>query len=215
MSYRHRSPSDVNAAPKGLVLFLHGYTDHGGSFLRRLFNDGWPSIFDQLSVLAPNGPFPVPVRSDTGWREAYSWYFYDDKLAQMIISPETATLGCEQLLLKLGYEDVPKIIVGFSQGGYLAPHLASRLKNVREIIGVGTGYREDYYPAQSPWRVSAIHGSDDDIFPVATARASHAAILPKTRGGEFFEIGGLGHIASTDVGKIIEGRCVDVFKDAN
>lgn len=215
MSYRHRPSSLHGAVPKALVLFLHGYTDHGASFLRRLYNDSWPQAFDQVAALAPNGPFPVPVRSDAGWKEAYAWYFYDDKLQKMVISPETATLGCEQLLIKLGYEHCPKLIVGFSQGGYLAPHLATRLKNVREIICVGTGYRDDYYPPNSPWRVSAIHGTQDEIFPIANARASHSAILSKTRGGEFFEISELGHIASPAVGKIVEDRLVEMLQTTN
>ncbi len=215
MSYRHRPPKNLNAKPKALILFLHGYTDHSGSFLKRLFPDSWPSVFEDTAILAPNGPFPVPVRSEDGWREAYSWYFYDDKLAKMVISPETATLGCEQLLLKLGYESTPTIIVGFSQGGYLAPHLASRLKSVREIIGVGTGYREDYYPAKSPWRLTGIHGTEDDVFPVAAARQNYARVLRNTQGGEFFEVPKLGHIASPDVGRIIEDRVKDVLKSAN
>ncbi len=210
-TFRHR-PVDK---PKLLVLFLHGYSDHGGSFLKRLFQDQWPESFARAAVLAPNGPFPVPVKSETGWREAYAWYFYDEKAGEMMISPETAVRGCEQLIQKFGYEQIPKVIVGFSQGGFLAPHLATHLNGVREIIGIATGFREAYYPLSSeapaisevtPWTVTGIQGSDDEVFPLAETRAAHAALLRRGYSGEFVEIPKLTHVASPEVGSVVADR---------
>ncbi len=202
LSFRHRPASDL----KVLVIFLHGYTDHGGSFLRRLFKDEPSDVFSRAALLAPNGPFPVPVKSETGWREAYAWYFYDDRDQKMVISPETAILGCEKLIQDFGYESVPKILVGFSQGGYLAGYLAPRIRNVVEIIGVATGFREDCYPAGAPWTVTAIHGAADEVFPLDRARQSHAQVLKKGFEGRFHEIPKLNHVASTAVGDIVVDR---------
>lgn len=204
VTYRHRAVSK----PRLLVIFLHGYTDHAGSFLKRLFGDTWPENFRDVAVLAPNGPFPVPVRADNTWREAYAWYFYDDRENLMILPPDAATTACLNLISKFGYEEIPKVLVGFSQGGYLAPHLAQQIKNVREIIGVGTGYREDYYPANEAktWFVSAVHGSNDEIFPIAEAHKAHEQIKAKGFRGEFHEIAGLRHVASPDVGAIVSKR---------
>ena len=201
-TYRHR-PVDK---PKLLVLFLHGYTDHGGSLLRRLFPEGWTPALAEVAILAPNGPFPTPVKSETGWREAYAWYFYDPEADKMIVSPDTATKGCLDLISKFGYEDTPKVIAAFSQGGYLAPHLAQRFKNVKEIIGMATGFREVYYPKNAPWTVTAIHGSKDEVFPVDQSRNEHAKILKMGFPGEFIEIPGLAHVASADVGRAIDMR---------
>lgn len=200
--FRHRPVT----SPRILIIFLHGYSDHGGSFVRRLFPDQWPTSFEHVAALAPNGPFPTPVKTESGWREAYAWYFYDEKEARMMITPETAVTACEKLVQDFGYEDVPKILVGFSQGGYLAPNLAKRLKNVREIIAVATGFREDYYPQNAKWRVNAVHGSNDEIFPVAKAREAHAAILRLGFDGEFFELPGGTHVASPEMGHLIETR---------
>ena len=202
ITFRH----NPRVKPRALALFLHGYCDHSGSFLRRLYPNGFPESFHDVTVLAPNGPFPVPVKTDVGWLEAYAWYFYDDKEQKMIISPESAVLACQLLIEKFGYQDLPKVIVAFSQGGYLAPYLAARIKNVKEIIAIGTGFREDYYPEGSGWRLTAIHGSDDSIFPVADARKAHARILAKGFEGAFFEIPKLAHVASEDVGAIVETR---------
>ncbi len=202
-SYRHRAVS----SPKVLVMFLHGYSDHGGSFLKRLYPDGWSSAFSEAAVLVPNGPFPVPVKSEAGWREAYSWYFYREEEQRMVISPDTAILECQQLIAKFSYENTPKILVGFSQGGYLAPQLAPTIKNVQKIIGVATGYREDYYPPPSNFDLSAIHGSDDEVFPVAQARVAHGKILDKGFRGEFVEIPNLKHVATKQLGEAIDS-CV-------
>ena len=46
-----------------------------------------------------------------------------------------------KLVHHLGLEDHDKILVGFLQGGLLAPRLALELKNVRRIIGIGTNFR--------------------------------------------------------------------------
>ncbi len=201
-SFRHRAV----ASPKLLVIFLHGYSDHGGSFLKRLYPDGWPAALNEAAILIPNGPFPVPVKSETGWREAYSWYFYREEEQIMVISPDTAIRECQQLIAKFGYEDIPKILVAFSQGGYLAPQLAPKIKNVQEIVGVATGYREDYYPPPANFKLSAIHGSDDEIFPVAQARVAHGKILKQGFSGEFIEIPNLKHIAAKAVGEAIDSR---------
>ncbi len=205
-SYRHRAvPS-----PKVLVIFLHGYSDHGGSFLKRLYPDGWSSALSEAAVLIPNGPFPVPVKSETGWREAYSWYFYREEEQRMVISPATAIRECQQLIGKFGYENTPKILVGFSQGGYLAPQLAPEIKNVRQIIGVATGYREDYYLPLSKINLTAIHGSDDEIFPVGQARLAHGKIQSQGFDGQFIEIPNLKHIAAKPVGDAIDS-CVQTL----
>jgi predicted esterase len=201
-SYRHRA---VNT-PKVLVIFLHGYSDHGGSFIRRLYPEGWPAALKDAAILVPNGPFPVPVKSETGWREAYSWYFYREDEQRMVISPDTAIRECKQLIKKFGYEDIAKIVVAFSQGGYLAPQLAPHLENVVEIVGVATGYREDYYPPPAKFKITAIHGTDDEIFPIAQARTTHGKILSHGFHGDFIELPGLKHIAAKAVGNAIESR---------
>lgn len=201
-TFRHRGV----LKPKVLLLFLHGYSDHGGSFVKRLFPDHWPETFQDAAVLAPNGPFPVPVKSDAGWREAYAWYFFDEKSGGMIITPETSIRGCLDLISKFGYEEIPKVIVAFSQGGYLAPQLARKLNGVKEIIAIATGFREDYYPSSAPWVITAIHGSDDPVFPINDARDAHARILKIGYRGEFFEVPKLTHVARAEVGDLISKR---------
>lgn len=204
MSYRHWIPS----SPERLAIFLHGFADHGGSFLRRLFPKGWPSELDNVGLLAPNGLFPVPVRTEEGWREAYSWYFFDEAKMRMLISPDFAVSGIKMLLRQYGLEGIPKTIIGFSQGGFLAPYLAKHIEGVSEIIAVGSGFRADFYevlPADKI-RLTAIHGDQDEIFPIAAAEKSHRHILDLGFKGDFVSIPGVRHIATPEIGVAISQR---------
>lgn len=201
MSYRHWRPANL----EHLAIFLHGYADHGGSFLRRLFPQGWPDRLSQVGLLAPNGLFPVPVKTEDGWREAYSWYFFDEAKKRMLISPDIAVTGIQMLLEKHGLADVPKTVVGFSQGGFLAPYLSSRIQGVRRIVAVGSGFRQDFYEALPDKQIEliAVHGDHDEVFPIESARSSHRKILDLGFSGEFFPVAGVRHIASPEIGNIV------------
>lgn len=201
IGYRHMGA----LKPKLLTIFLHGYADHGGSFTRRLFPDGYPKDFEEIAALIPNGPFPVPIKSEDGWREAYAWYFFDDAKQKMVISPEASVAGIQTLINELGYSDVPKVLVGFSQGGYLAPYLAQHLSQIVSIVGIGTGFRTDYFSpligrfAAGP-TVHAIHGTNDEVFPLEQAVASHRKIFDLGFSGSIHPISGGTHVASAAMG---------------
>lgn len=201
MSYRHWQPPNTTR----LAIFLHGYADHGGSFLRRLFPKGWPTELENVALLAPNGLFPVPVKTEEGWREAYSWYFFDEAKMRMLISPDFAVTGIQTLLKQHGLEDTEKTIIGFSQGGFLAPYLAKSLQHVSEIIAVGSGFRPDFYEAlpAKQIRLTAIHGDQDEVFQFGAAEKAHRRILDLGFQGEFLTIPGVRHIATPEIGQAI------------
>jgi predicted esterase len=153
-----------------LLIFLHGYTDSASAFLRRAFDQS--STFD---ILAPNAPFPVPVRGDQGFKEAYSWYFEEHSTQTLLIPKKVTVQILKDLITSLDLVDQPKIIIGFSQGGFLAPVLAHELKNVEKIIGIGCSYREESYAPLSNVKVYGIHGSEDSIvdFELAAVAYDH------------------------------------------
>lgn len=90
-----------------------------------------------------------------------------------MISPETATNGIMSLVAEFGYERVPKALVGFSQGGYLAPS------------------------------VHAIHGVSDSVFPLETAQAAHQKVLEFGFQGTFHSVEKGTHVANEAMGKIL------------
>jgi predicted esterase len=153
---------EVEASSDKLVLFLHGYSDHGPSLAKRVLRGQALG----LPWLAPNAPFPVPIKTADGFREAYSWYFMNLETREFYVSPKVAGQMLTQLLRRLNLLDREIIIVGFSQGGFFAPFVAQELKNVKKVIGVGAAYPEEFYRPPQPWSLDAIHGEADEVVPL-------------------------------------------------
>ena len=101
--------------PKELFLLLHGFSQRGESLLKKLL----PILPKDAAILSPNAPFPAPFKTDSGYLEAYAWYFYLAKENKFVIPPGPAIKALKNLITKLGYEKLPLTIIGFSQGGYL------------------------------------------------------------------------------------------------
>lgn len=194
----------------GVVLCLHGYQDNALSMIRRL---GWWEKADlPFQILAINGPFPVPIWSKEGFKEAYSWYFRDTTRELEYLSPMTTAIRLKAFVKDLGLTDVPKVLFGFSQGGFLSPYLASQLKNVRGIIGFGCGYAVDAYEKCQPLRVHAIHGEKDERIPITSSRQEFALVLKAGHHGEFHSIPGLSHKVEASLDLVVRSLALDCFQ---
>lgn len=147
-----------------LLLMLHGFRETAEDFVARAFDV--PEGEHSIEIIAPNAPFPMPSRREGKYLEAYSWHFRDIDRQTVLIPPEVGAQALFALMkdLNLVHRDV--IIVGFSQGGFFAPHIARLLPRVLGIIAVSSGFRPDEYDGISPCPLSAIHGSDDKIISV-------------------------------------------------
>jgi predicted esterase len=193
-----------------LVIFLHGYTDSGSALMRRIGKGGELSY----SLIAPNGPFPLPVKSGETYKEAYAWYFWDPVTNKILISPDVAAELIEKLINALGYMDVPKIVVGFSQGAFLAPYLFPRLRNIRGAIAVGAAFREEAYTQIYSFPLFAIHGDQDEIIPLERSRKSFLQLLEtKKIHGQYFEIAGAGHSINKGMATLIQQKIKEIFGD--
>jgi predicted esterase len=181
-------------APRQLFLLLHGYAETGQKILEKL----GPALPEDAVVIAPNGPFPINEWVGTDWKErrvkfTFCWHFYEPKTDSYYIPPDTAIAHVCGGLKRLGLLDLPKTIIGFSQGGYLATYIAERLSNVRQVIAIGCEFLPDELKGSVPFRLDGIYGEKDHILSPTKARESHQAILGKTQGGDLFSVPGLGH----------------------
>lgn len=192
---------------KPLLIFLHGYTDNGSSFLRRCFSE----IDKRFEILAPNGLFPTPVKIETGWKEAYSWYFIDFTTNTVIVPSEVAVKALKELITRLDLVDREKIVIGFSQGGFLVPRLLPELKNVKKVIGIGCGYRLTEYPESPAFSVDAIHGDQDTIVPYQTAHDSYLKLAEKNIRGNFVTIKGLAHTMNDEARAVFKKMIDEVL----
>ena len=182
---------EVSPQAKTGLLVLHGYSDKATSVRKRLLGTG---PVQHVTVLTPNGLFPSPVRHAEGFKEAYSWYFRDPQTHLEMISPEVAVQGLFTLIEKTKLQHLQWIILGFSQCGFLAPHLIRAGLPTRAVIVVGAKARQEIYQeisAEIP--IYGIHGEQDTIIPYAEAKASFEALSPRHSSVIFEGLPGVAH----------------------
>lgn len=199
------------------VLLLHGYQDSASSLMKRVFavDENIEEQDFDFNILAPNGIYPVPVRTEQGFREAYAWYFVDGARNITLVAPEVASAGIYSLLKHLGMETDTFHIVGFSQGGILASFVAHQLENVTGILGVGTLFFPEYYAGlKVTLPVDAIHGVDDDVITLQTSQKGYQELKAlQPRPGEYYQFKKLKHTlddaARSKVKELIELRLLN------
>lgn len=175
---------------KPLLILAHGFSDSGSSFFRRVS----PALGTGFEILAPNGLFPQPMRQEGMWKEAYAWYFADLEKNKIYIHPDVSAKAIARIVNDLSLVDRPKILIGFSQGGYFLPYLAKELSNVQRMIMLGSGFRPaDFEKFGLTLPVSAIHGDADDVINAAESQAEFERLGQFNTGGTFHLIPGMTH----------------------
>lgn len=175
--------------PKELVVLLHGWQQHGEIILHimeRLFGP-------RSLLLAPNGPFPAPYPTKGGYRKTYGWYFFDVKTSEYLVPMDFSVDYVGTLVDALGYGALPKRVVGFSMGAYVAPFIADGLTDVRQVVGVNGRYRSEVLARPLPFRVDAVHGAEDEVVDPVRAQACHGEVLAAGNTGLFRLVPGCGH----------------------
>ncbi len=207
MSYHH-----INAgADKPLLIFFHGYSDSAQSLLRR----SYPQLDERYEILAINGLFPVPQKKDNVWKQAFAWYFADFTTDSVLIHPKVSAKAVTHLIEKLDLVNRPKVLIGFSQGGFFLPFILPHLKNVKHLIGIGAAYRKHNYKTNLNVQLDAIHGTEDDVITYLQAEESFqdlkTSINPK---GQFKGFAGLGHTMNDESRAWLQNRIHEIFNES-
>jgi len=173
-----------------VVILAHGFSDSGSSFFRRVA----PAFSEHHEVLAPNGLFPQPIRQEGVWKEAYAWFFADLEKKKIYIHPDVSARAIAGIVGDLSLVNRPKILLGFSQGGYFLPYLAKELRNVQRMIMIGSGFRPaDFEKYELRFPVSAIHGDADDVISMENSQEEFQRLGAHNLGGDFHVIPGMTH----------------------
>lgn len=147
--------------PKSVILLLHGLDERGLRIYRKLLK----YLPQDAYILAPNAPFPLPREKDDRLDFGYTWYFYD-RFTKSYQIDQTFSLGLLKNLLHVcNPTQLPVTIIGFSQGGYLAPLLGYEDKNTKLVVGLGCEFRSHFFHTIPAFDLAAIHGSLDTIIP--------------------------------------------------
>ncbi|MCA9322448.1 MAG: dienelactone hydrolase family protein [Planctomycetes bacterium] len=179
--FRRLSPPPGVAA-RCLVLGLHGM----GQDAERLQADLEPIAGCAREFLLPDGPLPFEAPGpDASRRRGHAWYIYTGDQEAFLASAGLTIGWLLDLLTAVRAAEpdlagLPVVLLGYSQGGYLAGILAmqhpelfgglcainSRLKD--ELAGA---ISSDAFPP-----TLVLHGERDRFIPVERARASAQAL---------------------------------------
>ncbi|MBC7741133.1 MAG: hypothetical protein H7061_02975 [Bdellovibrionaceae bacterium] len=204
MTYYHLNAGEG----KPLLLFFHGYSDAAQAFLKRAF----PSLNQRYEILAVNGLFPVPQKKDNVWKQAFAWYFADFSSNSVLIHPQVSAKAVTHLIEKLDLAERPKILIGFSQGGFFLPFIFPKLKNVKHLIAIGAAYREQDYDTKLSVPLDALHGDQDEIIPIELAEKSFKALSKNINPhGKFHQFAGLGHTMNDEARAWLKTRIEEIL----
>ena len=174
-----------------LILLLHGYAQSGAQFYEKLK----PALPKDDLVLVPNGPFPIPRKKDRGYEMGFSWYFYDPFTKKYFIKQDIACEFLKALFSELKLNHLPLTVIGFSQGGYLAPFLVEHLPGLKHVIGINCEFIDavEGLKGLDKLRIDSINGVQDDIIKEKEARLHFERVRLKTASGEFYLLEDTGH----------------------
>jgi predicted esterase len=146
-------------AAKSITLLLHGYNERGLRIYRKLKR----FLPKDTHIIAPNAPFPLPRVKPDRLDFGFAWYFYD-RFSQSYHVDQNLVLELLKNLLKVANPlNLPVTIIGFSQGGYLAPLVAYNESNTKHVIGIGCEFRTRFFTSPPTFTLDAIHGSADPL----------------------------------------------------
>jgi predicted esterase len=192
--------------PKLLILLLHGLNERGLRIYRKLIN----YLPTDAHVIAPNGPYPLPRPKAEKLDFGHAWYFYDKNKDSYPFDQKLALSLLISLLENRNEQQLPVTIIGFSQGGYLAPLLGHEIKNTTAVIGIGCEFRSHFFMEKPSFRLISIHGENDEIIPASMARAANAELQKKGIAVDWHSIDQAGHeinnLMAMKVGEILNGK---------
>lgn len=181
-------------------LFLHGYAENAEVFYNRVSKVFAP----KHRSLFFNGIFPIPtIRKDIVLYQ-YAWYFFNPIEKKYFIDFSTP-VNCLKKAIQGQVEPTDKItIIGYSQGGYLAPFLAQELSQVDHVIAINASMREDLLGDRLNFRFDQIHGKQDDIVDYDLARARFEKLKAKINQSHWHAVESADHKLSPSILKTLE-----------
>ena len=146
-------------SPREVILLLHGLNERG----RRIYRKLLPYLPHDALIIAPNAPFPLPRQKENRMVLGYTWYFYDKFERNYYLNQDMARSWLRELLKLKNPDKLPLTVIGFSQGGYLAPLLGSDIPETKLVIGLGCEFRSQLITHNLHFPLIGLHGKLDTI----------------------------------------------------
>ncbi len=177
-----------------LLILLHGYKQTGED----IYNWLRPALPEDVNLFIPNGPYPVPIRQKDHYKMTYSWYFFDGRSGEFVRDMDLSLRTIEKQLESLNWLNKETKVLGFSQGGYFAPHISKVLKSIKWICGIGSRYRFEDFEKAFQFPIYSIHGTEDHIVEYENSKSSFNKMKDLGNQGKFISIEGLAHEINED-----------------
>jgi predicted esterase len=190
----------IPSEPKEVYLLLHGLGERGKRIYRKFVN----TLPEDAIILAPNGIYPISSVRNGETRYTYAWYFYDRASSSYLINQETPVAWLKEMLSTLDLSHLPLTIIGFSQGGYLAPFVGQALPQTKHVIGIGCEFRTPLLQEKFDFKLSAIHGMDDKIILPEWAKKEVNILKEKGVDCSFYPVEQAAHEINSQVVSTIE-----------
>lgn len=189
-----------NEEDQRVYLFLHGYGENAEVFYKRTLKSFTP----QHRSLFLNGIFPIPtIRQDIVLYQ-YAWYFYNPVENKYFIDFNAPVESIQKLLAQIIPSDKKLTIIGYSQGGYLAPFLAAALPNADHVIVINASIREDFLGNNLNFKLDQIHGEEDDRVDYQIARERFEKLKTRLPSSTWHSLPQQDHKLSDEILKALE-----------
>jgi predicted esterase len=172
-----------------IILLLHGYSEDAQKIYDRL---GQKLDHKKYLILAANGIFPLVDRfpletkaSDQKLLRGYAWYFYDQTNDHYLVDYDVPAKALGDLLNQINTKNLPVNIIGYSQGGYLAPFIANYHKSIKYILGINCSFRTDLLPKENFYKLDGLQGNDDPIINVTLSKSRHNDFINNGNHGDY------------------------------
>ncbi len=195
--------------PDQVILLLHGLHERGLRIYRKLIK----FLPERALVLAPNAPFPLPREKNGRTEYGFCWYFYDRNTRSYYLNQTLAVSWLKEFLASKNISHLPLTIIGFSQGGYLAPLIGDTVPQTKLVIGLGCEFRDNLVSEKMKYPLIGLHGANDKIVNVEHSKADAERLMSKGLNIKWESIPGTAHEISDLMGKRVSSLLEEYGKD--
>jgi predicted esterase len=195
-----RTSTLVKGDPKRLILLLHGYSQSGDKILGKLEE----ALPDNSYIVAPSGPFPVPKPVGDTYKPGFSWYFYESERDEYFLDMSIATDYLLKFLNSFSVKLPLREIIGYSQGGYLAPFVAQKIPSVEKVIGISCEFLEPELLGEISFEMHAVHGENDIVVDGKNSLNSFSKLKNRGVKGNFHMVKGSDHGISDGIKEAVK-----------
>ena len=182
------------------AVLIHGFAQSG-----RQFYSSVSTVLENYNVLALDAPWPFVRRVDGEIDMTYSWYFFDKRSNHYLTPLSLAVDYASEIVSKVVPESTVKILIGYSQGGYVVPYLLGRVPGVSKAITINSRWRsEDLQLKGWEGRAYCLNSEEDQLIDAQRAKTCFDEIVRQGVKGQFITVSG-GHEINAPVLNELQG----------